>query len=83
MSEEVKKGGAAFPQAGQDLIEVRLRNAAEFAPVRVLETEYERDEEGRRRMKGGRSVPIRIVMLEAADELVRLRALAAREGRDG
>jgi hypothetical protein len=75
--------GGAPPQAGQDLIEVRLRNAAEFAPVRVLETEYERDEEGRRRMKGGRSVPIRIVMIEAADELARLRAeLSARKGQD-
>ena len=61
-------------EPSQDLIEVRLRSAAQFAPVRVLEDHYERDEEGRRRLVGGSSVPIRIVMVEAAEELERLRA---------
>jgi hypothetical protein len=61
-------------EPSQDLIEVRLRSAAQFAPVRVLEDHYERDEKGRRRLVGGSSVPIRIVMVEAAEELERLRA---------
>jgi hypothetical protein len=61
-------------EPSQDLIEVRLRSAAQFAPVRVLEDHYERDEEGRRRLVSGSSVPIRIVMVEAAEELERLRA---------
>ncbi|CAB4140910.1 hypothetical protein UFOVP399_16 [uncultured Caudovirales phage] len=61
-------------EPSQDFIEMRLRSAAQFAPVRVLEDHYERDEKGRRRLVGGSSVPIRIVMIEAAEELERLRA---------
>lgn len=52
-------GGAA-----QDRIEVRLRKAAEVAPVRIV-TDY---------AMSSTSMPIRAVMIEAADELARLRA---------
>lgn len=54
-------------EAAQDLIEVRLKRAAEVAPVRIV-TDY---------AMSSTSTPIRSVMLEAAQELATLRAALA------
>lgn len=57
--------GAAANGASQDLIEVRLKRAADVAPVRIV-TDY---------AMSSTSTPIRSVMLEACAEIERLRAL--------